>query len=75
MSQCRYENVNRSALLDAQLFDKIGRVRSPSVGTFTGSEDGSVPDVATFVEDEALDADEDYSLPHQVYVLDDDTEH
>lgn len=78
---CRYEHVNRSALRDAQLYDETGRVRSPSVGTVSGSEDGSrsedgtVPDVAKFLDDDDSDAYEDFSLPHQVYVVGDHTEH
>lgn len=59
--QCRYDNLNRNALWDVELYDRTGRVRTPSPGPLSGSEDDNHFDSQTFLDYTFSEAEGDYS--------------
>lgn len=64
--RCRYDQLNKNALRDVELFDKIGRVRTPSPVPFCDSEEDIV--AASKGEDEGgkNDSDQQNFQPHGI---------
>ena len=72
MLQCRYDKLNKDALRDAELYDRTGRVRTPSPEALSESEEETAPVSKGEGQCENPAGDPEFLQPHLVACVGDE---